>query len=277
MSLKLMYITNRPDVMKVAEENGVDRIFIDMETFGKEERQHNIDTVKSFHTVNDVANARKVLKKAEILVRVNSICDESESEINSVIEAGADIIMLPYFSRPEQVQRFIELVGGRVRTCLLFETNGSVDAVDEIISIPGINEIHIGINDMHLCYKKKFMFELLSDGTVEYLCEKFRNKNIPYGFGGIARLGCGEVPAEMIIAEHYRLGSSMAILSRQFCKNKPETDILEIKDKFKKGVEDLRKFEDFVSAQGEVFFENNRIALKKAVEEVVEKRIKSGY
>ena len=31
MALKLMYITNRPDVAKIAEDSGVDRIFVDME------------------------------------------------------------------------------------------------------------------------------------------------------------------------------------------------------------------------------------------------------
>ena len=31
MALKLMYITNNPKVAKIAEEAGVDRIFVDME------------------------------------------------------------------------------------------------------------------------------------------------------------------------------------------------------------------------------------------------------
>lgn len=39
MSLKLMYITNRVDVALVAEKYGVDRIWVDLETLGKEERQ----------------------------------------------------------------------------------------------------------------------------------------------------------------------------------------------------------------------------------------------
>ena len=38
MALKLMYITNRPDVALIAEKYGVDRIWIDLETLGKEER-----------------------------------------------------------------------------------------------------------------------------------------------------------------------------------------------------------------------------------------------
>lgn len=39
MSLKLMYITNRPEVAVIAEQYGVDRIFVDMEYIGKADRQ----------------------------------------------------------------------------------------------------------------------------------------------------------------------------------------------------------------------------------------------
>lgn len=39
MPLKLMYITNCPDVARIAEQAGVDRIFVDMEYIGKAIRQ----------------------------------------------------------------------------------------------------------------------------------------------------------------------------------------------------------------------------------------------
>ena len=42
MALELMYITNSPAVALIAEKNGVDRIWIDLETLGKEERQKNM-------------------------------------------------------------------------------------------------------------------------------------------------------------------------------------------------------------------------------------------
>lgn len=64
---------------------------------------------------------------------------------------------------------------------LLMETPEAADLVDEIIDVPGIDEIHIGINDMSLGYHKTFMFELLADGTVEGLCLKFKRAGIPYG------------------------------------------------------------------------------------------------
>jgi hypothetical protein len=55
----------------------------------------------------------------------------------------------------------------------------------------GFDEIHIGLNDLHLSYGMTFMFELLTNGTVEMLCNKFKESGIPYGFGGIAKIGEG--------------------------------------------------------------------------------------
>ena len=67
MSLKLMYITNRPDVACIAQQCGVDRLFVDMEYIGKDIRQGGLDTVKSFHTIDDVKAIRKVLNQTESL------------------------------------------------------------------------------------------------------------------------------------------------------------------------------------------------------------------
>lgn len=163
------------------------------------------------------------LKKAELLVRVNPIHDatkeygSSKEEIAMAIENGTDIIMLPYFKTTKEVERFVKLVDGKCKTMLLVETPEAVEIIDEILNIDGINECHIGLNDLSLGYGMNFMFELLADGTVERLCSKFHEKGIKYGFGGIASIGRGLLPAENIIIEHYRLGSSMTILSRSFC------------------------------------------------------------
>ena len=43
MGLTLMYITNNPVIAQIAQEAGVDRIWIDMEYIGKDERQGGMD------------------------------------------------------------------------------------------------------------------------------------------------------------------------------------------------------------------------------------------
>lgn len=73
MPLKLMYITNRPEIAQIAETAGVDRIFVDMEYIGKADRQGGMDTVQSHHTIEDVRALRAAIETAELLVRVNPI------------------------------------------------------------------------------------------------------------------------------------------------------------------------------------------------------------
>lgn len=246
-TLKLMYITSSPNVAKIADASGVDYIFVDMEYIGKELRQKG-DTVKNHHTIDDVKKVKNALTSSRLLVRCNPIHDRtedyvsSEEEINAIIDAGADYIMLPYFKTAEEVKRFISAVDGRVKTVLLFETPEAVENVDEILSVSGIDRVHIGINDLSLGYGKKFMFEVVSDGTVETLCKKFKEKGIPYGFGGIASLGKGMVNAELIIKEHYRVGSTAAILSRSFLDLSKQDDFSAIEKTFS---EELKKIRDF--------------------------------
>ncbi len=270
-----MYITNRPEIAQIAETAGVDRIFIDLEYIGKADRQGGMDTVQSHHTLDDVKRISGAITTAELLVRVNPIHDateqyvSSEEEINTAIANGADILMLPFFKRLEEVKRFLLAVNRRVKTMLLIETPEAVAMVDELLLLDGIDFIHIGLNDLSLGYGKQFMFELLTDGTVERLCTKFREKNIPYGFGGIASLGKGTVPAEMIIKEHYRLGSTCAILSRSFCNVDKINHMGIISSTFVNGMREIRAFEAECEKHMGYFTDNKR-ELEKAVKTIVE-------
>ncbi len=264
-----MYITNRPDVAQIAQKYGVDRIWVDLETRGKEERQKNYDSVKSQHSVADIRSIKPHLTTSEMLVRINPWYDGSLAEIDSVIEAGADIIMLPYWKTPEEASNFIKAVNGRCKTTLLLETKEALECVDEVLANGGFDEIHIGLNDLHLSYGMTFMFELLSDGTVEKLCNKFKFAKIPYGFGGIAKLGCGMLPAEKVIMEHYRLGSTRAILSRSFCDCSKIENIADIEKVFSENMKSLRDYESSLSSVTQEDWAKNKAEVAKAVDEIV--------
>ena len=267
--IKLMYITNNPQVASVAENNGVDRIFIDMEFIGKSDRQGGKDTVQNHHTVSDIENVKKVLKTSQIMCRVNPIHEKtddyysSKEEINLAIDAGADILMLPYFKSVEEVETFIDMVNGRAKTMPLVETPQSVAVIDDILKLKGLDEIFIGLNDLSLGFGMKFMFELLSDGIVENLCNKFKEKNIPYGFGGIAGLGQGMLPSEHVIKEHYRLGSTCAILSRSFCNWKKIKDLNKIEEIFRDGIKEIRDLETECQKHLDYFSSNQKEVHKK--------------
>ncbi|HJD26408.1 MAG TPA: aldolase [Candidatus Blautia intestinipullorum] len=277
MALKLMYITNNPDIARIAEDAGVDRIFIDMEYIGKSARQGGMDTVQSHHTVDDVRRIRKVISKAQLMVRINPLhkgsteYGSSKEEIDAVIEAGADLVMLPYFTTVREIEDFVMLVDGRAKVFPLLESAKALELVDQILEVPGIDEVHVGINDLSLDLHKKFMFELLMDGTVEELCYKFKKKGIPYGFGGIGRIGKGDLPAENIIREHYRLGSTCAILSRSFCNANDYSDLEEIRHLFNEGVKEIRNLEKECELHAMYFQENEKNTAEK-VYEILEKK-----
>lgn len=275
MAINLMYITNNPCIAQIAERAGVDWIFLDMEFIGKDKRQGGLDTVQNHHTFEDVRIIKKTVSNAEVLVRVNPIHDtlkdypSSKDEIDCTIEAGADIVMLPFFKTVDEVKSFITFVDGRAKTLLLMETVEAANLVDEILEIPGIDMIHLGLNDMHLEMGMKFMFELLADGTVERLGNKIKAKGIPFGFGGIATLDGGCLPGSMVLKEHVRLGSNMVIVSRSFCNTDVITDLDEVKLIFDTGISDLRTLEKEAECADEAYFEENRKAVMKAVNQIV--------
>ena len=275
MGLKLMYITNDVQIAGIAENCGVDWIFIDLEINGKEERQGHLDTVISRHHIDDVKRIKSELTTAELLVRVNPIFAGSRAEIDRVIDDGADIVMLPFFTTEDEVATFVDLVAGRVKTILLLETPEAVGNIDDILTVEGIDYIHIGLNDLHLGYDMNFMFELLSDGTVEELGNKIRSNKIPFGFGGIAQLSLGDLPAEHIIAEHYRLESSMVILSRSFCHLNKIKNIEEAETLFKNGVADIREFEQFLEKANEAYFEENRLIARDRINAIRDRKVVS--
>lgn len=274
MNLKLMYITNKPEVAKIAEASGVDWIFLDMEFIGKDARQGGLDTVQNHHTVKDVANIKAAVKKAKVLVRVNPIHDalpnypSSKDEIDATIKAGADIVMLPFFKTVEEVKQFVRYVNGRAKILLLMETVEAANLVDDILEVPGVDMIHLGLNDMHLELGMKFMFELLANGTVEKLGKKIEAKGIPFGFGGIATLDGGALPGSMVLKEHVRLGSSMVIVSRSFCNTDIVTDLNEVKRIFDTGISGLRALEKEAAHADATYLEENRKAVVAAVNKI---------
>lgn len=267
--IKLMYITNQQSVAQIAENAGVDRIFVDMEYIGKGLRQGGMDTVQSHHTMEDVARMAKTLQKAELLVRCNPIHEatadfgSSKEEIDAIIENGAQVIMLPYFKTAAEVEEFVRLVDGRAKTFPLMETREAAENADEILQVDGIDEIYIGLNDMSLSYGYSFMFQLLANGTVDRLAEKFRAKGMTFGFGGIASLSGGLLPGSYVLKEHYRLGSSRVILSRSFCNTAKVSSMDEMRHIFETGVREIRELEKICQTTSIDYSENHRIVQEK--------------
>ena len=217
--MNFMMVSNEPEVASLADSLGVSRIFIDLEINGKQLRQGHRDTFISAHKMSDVAKVRPFLSNSELLVRLNPLYEGSKIEVDEAIKSGADILMLPMFRTAEEVREFSGFIGGRVKFIPLVETKDAALNIADIVKVKGITEIFIGLNDLHVEYGLGFMFELISNGTIDMLVKTIKKSGLPFGFGGVARVGEGAVPAEIVLAEHLRLSSTAVILSRSFRKD----------------------------------------------------------
>ena len=223
--MNFIMITADPVLAKVAERAGANRIMVDLEQMGKFERQKCRDTWISKHQLKDIAPIADALESAELMVRINPLHSGSKNEIDEAIASGAHLIMLPMFTTMEEIRECADLISGRCGFIPLIETGKAISICGDVASEDSVTEVFIGLNDLHLSLGLDFMFEPLTSGLLDTACAKLAKIGKPYGFGGVARVGEGDLPAVMIIQEHARLGSSRVILSRTFARNDGMEDI----------------------------------------------------
>ena len=239
-SFKFLFITNNPKIAVFVFNQGADRIFIDLEILGKVERQGHLNTVISRHSSEDISLLRPLLPRGALLVRLNPVNPNTEIEVDDAIQRGADVLMLPMFRGADEVRRFCKAVNSRAKVCLLVETVAAMENLAACVEVPGVDEVHIGLNDLHLEMGCRFMFEPLVSGHVERMTETLKKAGIPFGIGGLARMGEGMLPAEMLLSEHARLGSTCAILSRTFHRQAGSVEEIQAQMNFADEVKKLR-------------------------------------
>jgi hypothetical protein len=214
--MDLLQITNDPAMARRCDVLPGMRLFVDLESHGKAERQAGRNTFISTHTLDDVGRIKSVLKRAPLMVRVNPIGLGTKAEVNAVLDQGADLLMLPMFTTADEVRAFCDLVNGRARVVALLETAGAFETLPQWMDTPGLHEVFVGLNDLHLSLGLKFMFEPLALGLMDSVSRLVHAQGLRFGFGGIARLDEGLLPGRDVLAEHLRLGSQAVILSRTF-------------------------------------------------------------
>jgi hypothetical protein len=214
--MEFLIITNDPQEAKRWDEAGVDYVFVDLEMNGKRERQGGRNTVISGHVFEDVSTVRPYIKNAKLLVRINPLHADSGVEVDNVIRAGADVVMLPMFNSATDLEQVVRLVDGRCAILPLIETPQALQDIDKICQVEGIDSFHIGLNDLSIALELSFMFAVVENEQFINALVTLKSYGIRFGFGGVAKLGQGEMPAELILSQHRRLGSTRAILSRAF-------------------------------------------------------------
>lgn len=253
-------IENNPNQAAYFESIGIDYIFIDLEKKGKQERQANLDTVKSNHSISDIEHVKKALVKSKTLVRIDPINAATKEQIEDVLNAGADSLMLPFFKKVEEVELFINAVKGRAETILLVEHFEPLINIKRILGVGGINKIHFGLNDLSLSLGYDFMFKVLGDELLDEATLVCKNHSVKYGIGGVGPAYSGRLPGVHIINEYKRLGASATIISRSLLNILNQGD----KPMFEREIKKIMKIANESLPSSEELLENLKI-IKKLV------------
>ena len=268
--IDLLTITNLPELAARCDQMPDMRLFVDLERNGKAARQKGHDTFISTHHLNDVRRIKAVLRQSKLMVRVNPFQTDnlaaSKAEVDAVLAEGADMIMLPMFSQAEELRAFAGIVAGRAPIVPLLETAGALRTLDDWIDTPGIAEVFVGLNDLHLSLGCRFMFEPLLMGHVDRIATAAKARGLRFGFGGIARMDEGVLPGHDVLAEHVRLSSRAVILSRTF--NRADTHAGE--KSFEQAVAALRVAELELGLRSLQCVEKDRLSTQGLIAELAE-------
>jgi hypothetical protein len=270
--IDLLFITGNGELAKFVCAHGVQRVFVDLEVLGKQERQGHLDTVMSGHTWKQVREVREAIPGGCLLVRINPWHKDTPEELARAVDEGANQIMLPMIAGPEPLERAVELVRGKAAILPLVETAAGLIRIDEIAAVDGIEEVYIGLNDMHLALGLSFMFQILGEGYVDIMARAIQERGKRFGFGGIGRMEGDMLPGWRVLAEHVRLGSNSVILSRSFHQRSTSVEELVERLDFPGEVQHLRSYERKLAARLENEIEQHRRETRDIIREIAAQR-----
>ncbi len=198
--------------IKQAVENGVDGIIVDWEFRGKAERQRGADTQINQDTLEDLLRVRAATS-ATVIVRINGFGDATEYEIEMAISAGADEVLLPMVTTPDQAAATLEMVRGRAGVGILVETLDGAACAAELGRL-ALRRVYVGLNDLAIQRRSAHIFEPIVDGLLEAIRGKFQ---CPFGFGGLTLPEKGRpIPCRLLMGEMAGMATSFCFLRRSF-------------------------------------------------------------
>ena len=267
--MKYFFITDDPQVASFVDHHGVEYVFVDLESLGKQERQGGFDTVISQHDRNSIPPVKQSLSDARLMVRINPLHSGTPNEVDYCINAGAELIMLPMFRSATELIQVTRFVGGRVPMIPLVETAGAVRDLEKIVEIDGIEQLHFGLNDLRLDMGLSFLFESVANGLIDRVADTCHEASMPFGVGGVARAAGGLIPGKMVLGEYLRVGALATILSRDFHHRAKDLDDLKAKVDFPSEIEQLRVAEAELHQRSPQEVESDRAEFARRVQQVV--------
>lgn len=191
---------------------GAAGIVVDWERRGKERRQLGEGTQINEDTAEDLARMRAATP-GRLLCRINGHGPWTAAEVDEAVACGADEILLPMVRTPEEVDRTLDLVAGRVGLGILIETQDAVLRAAALADRP-LSRVYLGLNDLRIDRGSDQLFRPLVDGTADAVRAEVA---MQFGVGGLTLPGGGfPVSSDLLAAELVRTGADFTFLRRSF-------------------------------------------------------------
>lgn len=191
---------------------GAAGIVVDWERRGKARRQAGEGTQINTDTPADLSRMRAAVP-GRLICRINGFGEWTAGEVDDALARGADELLLPMVRGTEEVDRTLDLVGGRCGLGILVETQDAVDHAAALARRP-LSRIYVGLNDLRIDRRSDSLFQPLVDGTVEAVRAEVAQ---PFGVAGLTLLDGGfPVRAELLAAELVRMDVDFTFLRRSF-------------------------------------------------------------
>jgi 2-keto-3-deoxy-L-rhamnonate aldolase RhmA len=212
-ALSLFLFTADLATARRAERAGIDNVIVDWEQHDKHSRQEGQNTEINDHSPDDVLRLSSQLR-IPVTVRINPLHGGTAAEIQCALDHGATTLMLPMASTPKEVDAFLRLVAERAKTLVQVETQSLARQSDALASLPW-DYVHVGLNDLKISRRDRWLWSPLVDGTVERICRALPDRAV--GFGGGTILGGGvPIPFMSLFQEMARLNARVLFLRRSF-------------------------------------------------------------
>jgi hypothetical protein len=199
---------------------GAAGIVVDWERRGKARRQRGEGTQINADSPEDLSRVRAATT-GRLLCRINGFGPWTGGEVDDAIARGADEILLPMVRTTDELDRTLDLVGGRCGLGILIETQDAVRRAAEFARRP-LSRIYVGLNDLRIDRRSTSLFGPLVDGTVDAVRADVSQA---FGVAGLTLPGGGvPVPGSLLAAELVRLDTHFTFLRRSFIADMADRD-----------------------------------------------------
>jgi len=210
--------TADPVLARAAAAAGVDRVGVDLERRGKAQRQRGMHSWISDHEESALLALTPLPGSAALFARCDPPHAGTCAQVQRLLAAGVRVLMLPMYRTAADVRAFVDAVAGRARTVLLLETREAVALTSIHGALDGVDEVHVGLNDLARELAAGSRFALLGDPLLDDIAASVHALGLPLGVGGVGRPDDRTlpIPPDLVYARLAALGASSTLLSRTF-------------------------------------------------------------